>query len=391
MEQKPKFDACPKDYLVAETGFDSMLKQINLSDAKTLNGMAASSRESEIFWLRELAWHGQHVTGREWYDTRTSAPVCWLRFLLNQWETTNFEDRLSSDRRLYKNEQILLDGDFANVLTWLDRSKITKREFEIALTLFDWWCDRPRFAPWVYYRPNQLRNVFRLLLRSYTFPLINGFREAQRWRHNGKHAFPEKDELGNQRTFAFEEREGKTKEQDLTGFRYAPGAIFGAEIRMTGLITVGYLACCGIDALQHTIWNSTYYANIMIVLASLLGAVWLLALDVQKKTSGQLRKREVYRRTGGTIVRLWIVGFVVVASCNLLMYTTFPTILGDQWVSNHASAESNFYNHPVSIFPLGLKDWLHFLVSTITVTFTATLLGIVVQWLWDESSAIESI
>lgn len=385
-------------------------------------------RESRLYfmYLRHLAWFGQTIDDDSRRAPRVNSAYRWTRLLLDYSVDCTFISEIAEkDPRFYevvtetesgdRQLKIRVTGDrrekygtpvekpqsWRKVLACFDAcgcnvQQLTPIELELALVVFDWWQDKPRFAQWLFVRPEVLRRIEHFLLQRYCWSLLKMFRWALRACLATNESAPEGVKLtspiGSYRAFK----------------RFRAAAV-GLPLRMWGLAMIGFLSTFAVDALQNMIWFGPWLMTLLVGLVA-AGVSWGLAyVDVYKQHGGEISKRLAMRRAVGLFCRLW--GFACVFACLaiLLLFAAWPDGLffdnPEIQVEGETLTKMDAYrqHHPLRVLTGSLSDgsadqvqafWnsvCQWLIASFTLGSLSAFLGITVQWLWEDKSAIEPI
>jgi hypothetical protein len=157
------------------------------------------------------------------------------------------------------------------------------------------------------------------------------------------------------------------------------------------VVAVGFLTTFAVDALQNLIWFGPWLVTLLVgVFAGVL--TWVFSyVDVYKQHGGEtIAARLVRRRTWGLCRRLWGFSFCLAAGATFVLFTNWYTCWSD---SLFLTSSGTMYHdkHPLTTLSCCWKGVGQWLLASFTLGSLSALLGIVVQWLWEDKSAIEPI
>lgn len=351
-----------------------------------------------LLYLRFMAWRGQRIDSTDPVAPSIAAPYEWMRFLLESNCSVFLREVSDDDRRFYDKGKVVgasqrIDvpgGDeWKRVLSALESrgcksQDLTPREFELAMVLFDWNHPTPRFASWVFVRPEIVRDVERLLLKLYCWPLIGIHRRAI-------------EETEKQNSDSTQARRVQNLTQDFSWFRLGrvPWRIFG-------VIIVGYIATFAADPVQHLIWFGPWPIPLVLsALAICLTSRFALE-DVRKQHGGDILSDLVKKRSRQLCFVLFALAIVFSLTVTGLMFCPVIAAWDDSWFLV-SSAQDFVDRHPLQTYggtnadsapeaglvtTKGILQWLN---GSVALGSLSALLGVAFQWLWEDRSAIEPL
>jgi hypothetical protein len=288
--------------------------------------------------------------------------------------------------------------EWQNCLRWLDAptafgshsyraADLTVAELELALVLFNWKEDRPRFAWWVRRWPHILHTVHLFLLRRYSWTLLAAFEEA---RIAEKALYPP--------TFDAE----YTRRHEHCNGIFKPFRLLRMwGLMLLGLFTIRQVFPCPDSAWHHPLpffasdW--TQFAGACFLLCFSVAGLWLLCYkDVLKQNHGMLISfaharprtlrlcRSVAWRglvTAGVFHGIGWVSFHANALVAVFRGLTGakPTEKGMALLLQSAGGNAIFWNlatHAMGIVALGM---------------TAAFIGVCGQWVFQDVSLTEPV
>lgn len=425
-------------------------------------------------FLRFLAWHGQRVELDGPSDQRAAAAANWTRAIVagttvsQSWihEVIRGDDRfyrgrrtlatqkhyrtLRDERKEAAREVLLLEdleikprekwerkrsGDWKEVLPFLQPQgkrfakvyslgRLTPIELELAFTTFDWWYPIPRFAPWLFYRPELLPEIHGFLLRTYSFEMLDVFNAA---RHSS---------VMQNRAERIVIPSETPISRKFTSRKYDAGEFLNSAIsvRLLGVVVVGFLSSFAVDALQHVIWFGPCLLPVGIALVAAAGTYLFALFDVYKQNSRMIDTKLAKRRARTLCGRLWTISLLFSIVMTLLLFWPWSDVFSDKWflinspqrtsaqeeslaagVPHNADpaprqqpptftkADAYLEHHPLQTLigktdgrddyqrPTWRQSALQCVVSVLALASLSSLLGITVQWLWEDKSAMEPI
>jgi hypothetical protein len=424
-------------------------------------------------FLRFLAWHGQRVELDGPSDQRAAAAANWTRAVVagtsvsRSWihEVIRGDERFYCSRRTLARqafrtlrderaeatrEVLLLEdleikprekwerkrsGDWKEILPSLQPqgqrfarvyslSRLTPIELELAFTTFDWWYPIPRFAPWLFYRPELLPEIHGFLLRTYSFEMLDMFNAARHssvMQNRGERiVIPSETPISRK----------------FTSRKYDAGEFLNSAIplRLLGVVGVGFLSSFAVDALQHVIWFGPWLFPIVIALVAGAGTYLFALVDVFKQNSRMIVTKQARGRAVRLCLRLWTISFVFSLVMTLLLFWPWSDVFSDNWFlinspqrmsaqeeslaagvphssdatprqqpQTFTKADAYLEHHPLQTLigktdgrddyqrPTWWQSALQCIVSVLALASLSSLLGITVQWLWEDKSAMEPI
>ena len=250
--------------------------------------------------------------------------------------------------------------------TWCKPGRVTVPEYELALVLFGWGSpDEKWIAGWAKRRhPQVLWRVHQFLLQRYCFDLIQPFRRALK---------------------AHSALEWVT--------RLYP--------RIWGLTFIGFFVQLGVSPLLNVFFDRTAVAAAASLLAGSLAYVLVLAIDVRKRNRGVLLAgRELTNglsiRSDSRIIRrrvlsLWWRSALISATLGIILWLGLQNL---QWRDGGLRGEAVRWVSAIDFWPPSFSpvDWgvtAHFLLGFAAWCTTASLIGSLIEWVWQDTSLTE--
>ncbi len=282
----------------------------------------------------------------------------WVRYLVGDEVTTAtfyLQQYLAMDARFYRGCEQPGAGRllpkprrewpeaWGNVLPWLQNpERLTVGELELALAVFEWKADRPRFVWWLRHRPHILWRIHRFLLKRYCYELLPPFRRALR-----------ADGL------------------DRPPFR--AGELWQLQPRIAGLSFIGFLAMLGL------------YRDLSLFCGPCMAG-------------GGVPVGMLWAATLGCVALLWAVVYVDVFKQNRGVMSSLMHGIGRVWWTVWGFLWWG------AVFALGYVWGLGGLAGLdigvdpgyrgVAVGFTAAaacLIGALLQWFWEDRAATEPV
>lgn len=234
------------------------------------------------------------------------------------------------------------EGAWENCLPWLKRFSgphhLTVAELELALALFSWEAKEPAFTTWIRLRPHILRHVHWLLLNRYSYTLQKAFHKAA-----------QKSGL------------------DLPPFRAGEWTRY--RPRIWGLNGLGILALFTFEPAIELFFTTSDSMKLGLTLVAGATALYFLVeLDLFKQNHGLVQKR---RHIFPRIVRTLI---------SMLTPSVFGVLIVSWMI---AFKTENLF--------LIQGSAVRFLGGAVLASLWATVIGVILQWLWEERSVLEPV
>jgi len=254
-----------------------------------------------------------------------------------------------------------------NVLRWLKHpERLTITELELALAIFDWHEEKPRLVWWVKKRPYILWRVHRFLLKRYCLQLLRPLRRAR-------------------------------KDAEKNAPPYRAGEQLWAHPRMLGMTMIGMLGCLGVDAFKVIFFASAWWQQAVALAAAFLVLWYFYYVDVYKQNKGVMAtKTHGLRRTAWVVARALVVSGVL-GLIPLAFWSCFPR---ERLLEVVQAAPQEFFVPPPAeiVIPLAVPalrpDWPLTASATLgwlCLVVYAALFGCILQWLWEDTSALEPV
>jgi hypothetical protein len=308
----------------------------------------------------------------------SKAPIesakAWVEFLLSlasaPARAQEFIDKVANDTVFYqpyssipqppKPRQKWVKEWEDDVLRWMDKPQdLTAVELELALAIFEWRGHEPRFADWLTCcHPYLLPQIHRYLLRHYTYPLLKSF---------------------NQTLKAMEKEDQRI---------YKAGELCNLPLRLIGSVTVGAFAMMGAGQLFPLLAQprGVFHAAFALLLSLVLIFAALRPLlrhEVLRQNRGLIvsdpHMRPRLRSLFGSTLK-WACG--VSFSVKLLL-TIMPKL--DKLSLERLVQTLTSYTW-MQIAQIALAQFAGFL----SMAAVAAVVGILIQWLWDDHSGLET-
>lgn len=279
-------------------------------------------------------------------------------------------------RNLQPNTRENWPGEWKGKLKFLEHpERLTVTELELALAIFDWSSKSPAFVWWLKEEPHILWRIHHFLLSRYAFYLLVPFERALA--KDGFHQPP------------FRAGEG-LEPFGLPHTRIIPP-------RLIGLTALGYLGLITVDPFVAFI----FAGHLVIVAVTFVAAAYagwrLYYIDVFKQNRGVLASpHHACRR----ILHAWGLAVLWSGVLAVAVYALWFSLgkLGDPL------PRGRFVQFPEGtglgglltpyVIPTFPVDWLRvgdMSLRWLTLVATAIVVGALVQWFWQDESAIEPI
>lgn len=248
---------------------------------------------------------------------------------------------------------------------WLRHpERLSILELELCLILFDRNSKAEKVAPWLLRKPGLLRHVQATLLKRYCFTLLGALRRAKR-----------------------QDKVLKKTHLLAPAFVWAPPRIFG-------LAAVGYLATVTSDIIPAVLYGASLVWIFGVIFFGSVVTAFFLYFNVHKHNLGAFG---TWRHARFRIARLFITWAGCSALEGLLLILTWVVAAGvaaDGFVRFESSPLSNlviprFGSFTASSIDIGYTG--DRLVRFLALVFTANVIGGLLQWFWDDRSALEPL
>lgn len=272
--------------------------------------------------------------------------------------------------------------EWQNRLPWLEHpERLTVAELELALAIFEWDPKRPRFVWWIERFPHILRRVHQFLLRRYCWTLLGPFEEACNLEEAPKclESMPGSEPLARwaRRIKACIPKADRPR---LMQAPFRAALWWWAYPRMWGMVALGNFALLSgsiIDAFFFGVPGNgplpgaapaSWCCHVFIAMSA-FAAMWILIqTDVFKQNHGLMASpAHACPRVCGLLSRLLAFGLAI-AFFSALMLGRLGPEAGSVGVAACARV--------VAILAHGV---------------VGTLVGIVLQWFWNDFAATEPV
>ena len=348
-----------------------------------------------LFFSRHTAWclqGGRHAVSKGYHESAREVAYEWLRFLLGparegrsfflQHVVVGFKlafylggeghDLRPKPRRAWENR--------CGRLKFLKRPEnLTILEMEIALAIFEWNSDEPRLVWWIREYPHILRRVHQVLLGTYGFTLLKMLRRAMKAARSPESKEAHGADLGA--VAGGSSSLYKAPYLASVGWRLYP--------RLGGLVTIGLLGIFSINYVLTPFYAAPLSGVALVGFIALVLIIMLILMDVFKQNRGVLvSPSHALPRVIGVLWRVLAWGaFETSATVAVLLLILSPAIQRSSlqnWVAYHQLPD-------MALPHLAAQPWWHWLVRFTVLGLAAVLLGLLLQWFWEDRSVIEPI
>lgn len=256
-------------------------------------------------------------------------------------------------------------NDWRNVLPWMGNpQRLTMLEMEIALAIFYWHANEPRLVWWLQEYPHILWRVHAYLLHNYGFKLAGHLRRAMR---NTKWA-------------------GRrlTRQPPFTA-----GFLARWQPRIAGLTAIGLLGILSVNHLLTLIFAAPLgwvgVGGLVVLVLTFL----LILMDVFKQNRGVLVSFKHARlRALGVLWRALAWGAAGTVTVFAILRIILSHFVHRQSLENWVA----YQQLPDMALPhLAVQPWWHWVIRFGTMGVWAVLLGLLLQWFWEDRSVTEPI
>jgi hypothetical protein len=265
---------------------------------------------------------------------------------------------------------------------------LTILEMEIALAIFEWNAKKPRLVWWIREYPHILRRIHQVLLRTYGFALLHPLRRAMKTGTKGA----DTADSGNGATDSSSNTSNESADQEGYSLYRAPYiASIGWRCypRLAGLVTIGLLGILSINYVLTFLFAGPLGSVIAGGGAALALIAALILMDVFKQNRGVLvSERHALPRTWGVVWRALLYGAAEVTALVFMLRALLSYIIDrgklESWVA--------YRQLPDMALP-HVTFWAScgWIVRFTVMGLGAVLLGLLLQWFWEDRSVIEPI
>ncbi len=286
------------------------------------------------------------------------------------------------------------DG-WQEILPWLRRPQnLTILEMEIALAIFRWDATEPELVWWIREYPHILRRVHGLLLRTYGFALLGALTRAMKAAREDHGPGTSGAEGGSPVTGDAGQSEYTAStngvlSRSLYQAPYLASVGWRVYPRLGGLVLIGLLGILSINYLLTPLYAAPLWLVLTGGLAALALIHRLIMMDVFKQNRGVLvSARHAQPRTLGVLWRALAWGCAgTLAACAVLRLILSHLVRRpslENWTA--------YRQLPDMALPhLAAQPWWHWLLRFAVMGLGAVLLGLLLQWFWEDRSVIEPI
>jgi len=180
----------PSEYPALDQGFVKVYAKAGTPPATLFQGLELL--RFVTFCAQETGRHASDPVKIAYYEWC----YAWVRYLVGDEVTTAtfyLQQYVVTDTRFYRGRDPSGEGSlrpksraewpgaWKGVLRWLRHpERLTVGELELALAVFEWTAERPRFVWWLRERPHILWRIHRFLLKRYGYELLVPFCKALR-------------------------------------------------------------------------------------------------------------------------------------------------------------------------------------------------------------------
>jgi hypothetical protein len=293
------------------------------------------------------------------------------------------------------------DPELQDILPWLknDVTHLTIAEFEIALMLFRWESREAELSAWAQCWPKAVQLSHDFFLRHYTFPLVRARKSAvkkmvcTRTQSNvsGNPTNTVKPLAGVEPPLKEEKRSSPLPDPAM----YSVGFRADWFLRLGALIALGYVALMSTNVLGALFFAASWWIVLPWTVAMAVGLVLFYQVDVFKQNRAlawntkQLLPRT--RRLAGWGI-LYTTALGVCVAFFLLIAVSRWSNADRLWTPDGGNPLSDLIVPRITFaWPPDWPTTLDMTLRWISFGLTANFIGLLIQWIWEDRSAVEPL